>query len=170
MEKKKFLAAIFLVAAAIIAVAVLRPGSEGLVEFVDSGYSIQERGAGQETETDEGKYMGGSDKNIVEQKAALEYEILEQTVLEVEVLGKITACPKIFTTIFLVKNVGNADAERLFSKFYNMEIIECANCNLKELMPGETTEILVTGCGFLGKRAFAEFYSVNAEKITAIVS
>lgn len=98
--------------------------------------------------------------------ATLSFEVVQPTELDINtVKASIEQCPQYTFLVFEVKNSGNFAAERIIAEpSSNLEVLDCINCNAKQLKPDEKITVKLKACKASGEAAYVSFRSINSEE------
>jgi hypothetical protein len=100
--------------------------------------------------------------------AALSFKVIKPAKLGVEFIsGKVLPCPRYSFLEFKARNQGKEPVERLFVEpSSSLKVLECINCSLPVIAPGEEKIVKLKACGVFEKEFSVEFSSINAGKKT----
>jgi hypothetical protein len=141
MQKKKAIVLTAAVAIAVFAIALIANQTTGFLTLQN-----QKAESGQEV------------------SASLSVQEVKETSLNARLLEAETKpCPAFKDLSFEVSNSGSSIAERLFVKpSGNLKVIECINCNAKQLSVGEKITVRLKACKTNNEKASVSFSSINA--------
>ncbi len=98
--------------------------------------------------------------------AKISFEIIKPAKLEITVLKtEAMQCPQYFSLVFEAINSGDSVAEGFVAEpSHNLKVLDCLNCNVKQIKPKEKITVKLKACKVSGEAAYVSFRSINSEE------